>query len=313
MTANVAINELIHDVATMDINAPTTATKNDVVDVQVTVDNLGGFEETFDVTLTDTTDSVTIGVRTVVVAAGGSQTESFSWDTSASSEGDHTLEAEAGAVPDESDLTNNMMTANVNIQVPSNEPAVVSITNPANDSKVNGRVTITATVSGFSGSTTVKFLVDGSLKKTLTSAPYEYGWHTKGEAVGPHSIEVQASDTNVNSDGDVVTVHIEQKGKGKPSKKVASEDFGAESFVTNYPELKYVQTFDDSVVILSSSSTAGQIIRQMIADLSQLNDSVCEPPAGTTTVLTPRVTESVVSVSVTSKVSSNPPRLSTVT
>jgi len=86
-------------------------------------------------------------------------------------------------------------------------------------------VTITASVSGFSGTTTVKFLVDGSLKKTLTSGPYEYGWHTKGQSVGPHLLEVQASDTNGNSEDDDVTVNIPSKGKGsgKPSKKISQE------------------------------------------------------------------------------------------
>src|SRR3989304_3195439 len=146
----------IHDVTISSISAPTSANKGDIVNVQVTVTNVGTYSETFDVTLTDTTDSKIIGVKTTTVGSGNSQTTSFSWDTSTASEGNHNLEAKAATVIGETNLSNNVKTKQVNIQVPYVGPASVTITDPSDGATVNGRVTIKATPSGFSGTTTVK-------------------------------------------------------------------------------------------------------------------------------------------------------------
>ena len=246
----------IHDVAVSSINAPSSANKGDLVNVQVTVNNLGTFSETFDVTLTDTTDSKIIGVKTTTVGSGSSQTTSFSWDTSSSSEGNHILEAKAGTVVGETNLSDNTKTKQVTIQVPYVGPASVTITNPADSATVNGRVTVTAITSGFSGTTTVKFFVDGSLKSTDTSAPYEYGWHTKGESVGPHTIMAQASNSYGSSASDSNIVYVPQKGNTS-SKSNANEiqeiDFVAEPLRTerSYSQLSEPQLVETSEFIQS--------------------------------------------------------------
>src|SRR3989304_1581947 len=205
----------IHDVTVSSISAPANANKGDIVNVQVTVTNVGTYSETFDVTLTDTTDSKIIGVKTTTVGSGNSQTMSFSWDTSTASEGNHNLEAKAATVVGETNLSNNVKTKQVNIQVPYVGPASVTITDPSDGATVNGRVTIKATPSGFSGTTTVKFFVDGSLKSTDTSAPYEYGWQTKGVSIGAHTITAQASDYQASSASDSNIVYVPQKGKSQ--------------------------------------------------------------------------------------------------
>src|SRR3989304_4664225 len=215
-----------HTVST--ISAPTSANKGDMVNVQVTVTNVGTYSETFDVTLTDTTDSKIIGVKTTTVGSGNSQTTSFSWDTLAASEGNHILEAKAATVVGETNLSNNVKTKQVNIQVPYVGPTSVTILDPSDGATVTGRVTIKATPSGFSGTTTVKFFVDGSLKSTDTSAPYEYGWQTKGVSIGAHTITAQASDYQTSSASDSNIVYIPQKGKSQSisnANKIQEIDF----------------------------------------------------------------------------------------
>jgi len=121
----------VHDIAVSSLDSPDSVTQGDIVSINVTIMNRGDYDETFDVTLTDTTDSNIIGVNTVTVASGSSQTVSFDWDTSSASEGKHTLDAEAAAVVDETNLSNNVKTKQVSIEIPADIPSEVSITNPA--------------------------------------------------------------------------------------------------------------------------------------------------------------------------------------
>ena len=92
-----------HDVAVTSITAPPTVVKGDVVGVDVTVANEGTYNETFTVTLTDETDVSSIGSATVNLAAGGSTTITFDWNTTESSLGDHLLKGEASVVDGETD------------------------------------------------------------------------------------------------------------------------------------------------------------------------------------------------------------------
>ena len=94
---------------------------------------------------------------------------------------------------------------------PTPEPISVSITSPNDGSTVNGKLTISVSVSGFS-SQTVTLTLDGNVLATLTSSPYEYGWHTKGLSSGSHTITATASDSP-NSENDSIIVLKEEKGK----------------------------------------------------------------------------------------------------
>src|SRR5262249_50310797 len=70
------------DVATNAVTAPATVTLGNTVNVTVTVQNIGNqnVAGSFDVTLRDVTDNVTIGTQTVSgLAVGASSTVSFSW------------------------------------------------------------------------------------------------------------------------------------------------------------------------------------------------------------------------------------------
>ncbi len=77
----------------------------------------------------------------------------------------------------------------------------VSITNPANNSIVprKATVTITATASDNVGVTRVEFLVNGALQCTDTSAPYSCNWRVPGAANKTYQLQARAFDQAGNS------------------------------------------------------------------------------------------------------------------
>src|ERR1051325_5896068 len=84
------------DVAISSVSAPGAVTQGATVNVGVTVKNVGSEAVTasFNVTLQDAPDNVTIGTQSVPgLAAGGSTTLTFGWNTTGSSIGGHTLAA----------------------------------------------------------------------------------------------------------------------------------------------------------------------------------------------------------------------------
>ena len=98
---------------------PPFATQGDVVTINVGVANRGSAAETFSVRLYDNTDLVEIGRQSVTLAAGGSKTIAFSWDTTSATGGPpppgppapgsiHNLTATATLAGD-SDRSNNAM------------------------------------------------------------------------------------------------------------------------------------------------------------------------------------------------------------
>ena len=128
---------------------------------------------------------------------------------------------------------------------PTPDPISISIISPSDGSTVNGRQTISVSVSGFS-SPIVTIALDGNLLTVLTSSPYEYGWHTKGVSPGSHIITATAIDST-NSATDTVTVHIEEKGQSNKSNPNKGNK-------PNQNELE-IQEFADATVVHLSSTT----------------------------------------------------------
>ena len=83
----------VTDAAITAVNAPATVAQGATVSVGVVVRNAGNQAiGSFDVTLQDQTDAVTIGTQTVGgLAPGATTTLNFSWNTASSSLGAHTL------------------------------------------------------------------------------------------------------------------------------------------------------------------------------------------------------------------------------
>ena len=136
----------VTDIAIDSVSAPSSATLGDLVSVDVTVANSGNQDVTSDieVTLVDDTDGGTIDTQTITggLDAGISTTLNYSWDTTASSLGPHTLTASHGFADDNAGNDSNSTTVTVN------EPgATVTVTSIFPATGARG-TTVDVTVSG---------------------------------------------------------------------------------------------------------------------------------------------------------------------
>jgi serine protease len=116
--------EPIHNIAVTRITAPASALSGDPVSIDVTVANPGNFYETFSLTLTDVTDSVEIGSRSVTLTSGASTTETFYWDTVNATLGNHLLKADASVVAGEANTSDNSRTVTVTITDIIEQPSI---------------------------------------------------------------------------------------------------------------------------------------------------------------------------------------------
>lgn len=119
---------------------------------------------------------------------------SWSWDTTASANGAHSLVSKAY------DAANNAgASAAVSVTVDNDTTApTTSITAPANGATVSGTTAVTASATDNVAVTSVEFWLDGVLQSTDTTSPYEWSWNTTGSANGSHSLVSKAYDARGN-------------------------------------------------------------------------------------------------------------------
>ena len=89
-------------------------------------------------------------------------------------------------------------------------PPTTAITSPAPGANVSGTVTVAASASDDVGVAKVELYVDGALKGTDTTAPYQFAWSTVSVPNGSHTLQSKAYDAvnNVGTSGTVtVTVN----------------------------------------------------------------------------------------------------------
>ncbi len=128
MSTAITIQEPVHDVAVIALDAPAGATVGDTLNVQVTVENQGTYPEATMVSLTDTYDGAPIGSpQAAALNPGDSATFDFTWPTSGEAPGSHTLLAQTSAVAGETDIADNSMTTVTEItEVPAGPAMSVS-------------------------------------------------------------------------------------------------------------------------------------------------------------------------------------------
>ena len=121
---------------------------------------------------------------------------SVSWDTTAASNGQHSLTAVAR------DSAGNTTTSNPVVVSVFNDltPPAVTITFPTAGSTVNNTITVTANASDNVGVTGVRFRLDGAnLGAEDTTAPYSVSWDTTTASNGQHSLTALAQDGTGNT------------------------------------------------------------------------------------------------------------------
>src|SRR5271155_548481 len=150
---------------------------------------------------------------------------SLPWDTTASTNGNHTVAAVA------TDTSGNSATSAVESITVSNAqssppPAgpTVSITSPANNSTVNGTVTVSAAASDSAGIASVQLQVDGAnVGAALTTAPYNFSWNPTSVPNASHTLTAVATDTGENSaTSAVVKVTVNNSDTTPPTVSITS-------------------------------------------------------------------------------------------
>src|SRR5882672_5925515 len=117
---------------------------------------------------------------------------SVSWNTTATSNGSHTLTAVATDILGVQ-FTSAAVTVTVNNAPPPPPPdttrPTVSITAPASGAAVSGTTSVTASASDNVGVVGVQFRLDGSnLGAEDTAAPYSVSWNTTSASNGSHTL-----------------------------------------------------------------------------------------------------------------------------
>ncbi len=128
---------------------------------------------------------------------------SYSWDTTAYTDGSHTINAR---IPGRSDT--NIVT--VNNGGGTNSAPIVTITAPSNGATVSGTTTISVTVED-EDVIVPDIYIDGSYVATA----YSYSWDTTVYADGSHSIYAEATDTGGLSGDDTNTVTVDNGGSSQ--------------------------------------------------------------------------------------------------
>ena len=123
---------------------------------------------------------------------------SLNWNTTSTSNAAHTVTVQAV------DMLNNVAqtsaTVTVNNYVPPpvtpQTPLSIYISTPANNSRVNGNLTVTAVAADSVAITQVCFYVDNVLYATDSTTPYSFSVNAKKLSVGKHILTVKAWDSS---------------------------------------------------------------------------------------------------------------------
>jgi hypothetical protein len=139
--------------------------------------------------------SVTFSVDGVGQGTAAVAPYNFSWDTTAVTNGSHTLTAQATDTSGNTSST--QISVTVNNSAPDTTPPTCSITSPTGG-KVGSSLTVTATASDNVGVTKVELWVDGKLSQTLTTPPWTFTLNTRRWAPGNHTLQCRAYDAAGN-------------------------------------------------------------------------------------------------------------------
>jgi hypothetical protein len=213
------------DVAVSGLSAPTSVTQGTTASVTVSVQNVGGLNDTtsFNIVLTDQTAGVTIGTQTLAglgVSAATSRT--FSWNTTGVALGTHTLVASINLA--DANAANNTRSAAVSVNAPITDLAVTTVNVPSSVT-AGTTVTVSVTVQNVGGTNiTATFnmvLVDQTTGQTIATQPIgglaagasttrSFSWNTTGLALGSHTLVASQSlaDDNAANNSRSATVTL---------------------------------------------------------------------------------------------------------
>jgi len=192
------------------------ATPGDTTPPTVGISSPGGGATVKGLVTVNASASDNVGVTRVELFVNGTLLASdltspygFSWDTTKIADGGASLVARAydAAGNATSSSTVKVTVANAVIAtVADTTPPTVTITNPANGSKVGGFVTVDVASADAGGIANLTLSIDGSVKFTGNVASTSYKWNTKSAKRGTHTISAAATDRAGNRSTTTVQV-----------------------------------------------------------------------------------------------------------
>lgn len=214
------------DVGVTSVGAPAAAILDSTTTVTVTVRNRGNQEvsSSFDVTLLDATDSVTVGTQSVAgLAVGASATLTFIWTPHTN--GPHSLVGSHTLTDDRA--TNNQSTVSIPVNPPLTDIAVTAVTAPpavAEGHAINVAVTVANLGNQPVSSSFVVTLRDATDNVVIDSqtvgglavganAALTFSWNSTNATLGNHALVASVGLTDGNAANNQRSVVIEVKPK----------------------------------------------------------------------------------------------------
>lgn len=124
----------------------------------------------------------------------------WDWNPNAYSSGFHTVLAKAY------DTINQTAQASLNLKV--DKPPEVLLTSPASGTDLSGTVTVEASAVDDFGILNVRFYINNVLKKTDSSAPYDYVWGTSLFQNGTYEVKAVAEDIVNQTDLHTIITYV---------------------------------------------------------------------------------------------------------
>ena len=136
-----------------------------------------------------------------------SASASFSWDTTHSANGSHTLLAKAYDAAGNVGVSASI-TVTVQNATPDTSAPTVRITSPATGAKVSKSVGISVAASDNVGVKRVELFIDGKYYQSSTSASVVFSWNVSNATKGQHTLQAFAYDAAGNKGASaIVTVN----------------------------------------------------------------------------------------------------------
>ncbi len=181
----------------------------------------------------------------------------LSWDSTAVTEGSHTLFAVA------TDLAGNTATsATISVTVDRSLPEV-SLTTPSNGALVGTAVTVSATASDNTGISRVDFYRDGNvLLGADNTSPYSISWDTTSTFSGAHTLIAVATDLARNTKtSTVVNVSVDNTAPvvsftAPASAAFVTGTFAVSATATDNVAISKVEFYRDNDVLLTTHTSA---------------------------------------------------------
>jgi hypothetical protein len=137
---------------------------------------------------------------------------SFNWDTTAATNGPHTLTVKAY----EPSGVSGQASVNVSVTNYTATPPTVVISTPANVSTVAGLVPVQGSATGSLAVVSIQLIVDGTPSTTTSSSPFSFDWNSSLASNGNHTLTVKASDTAGNVGQASTTVNVSNQTDTTP-------------------------------------------------------------------------------------------------